>query len=138
MLDGTKSISVNHRTRLRDQERAPVASERFDRIWPKPHLARIGVLSVLVKCVCVCFKISGVFKIVCCVCCVFWSARLFKHHQNSTKGPPRERRKKEQIRWEREKKREILGPPPFGAPPFGAPPFRGPTFSRFGPEPPKD
>ena len=27
-----------------------------------------------------------------------------------------------------EKKREILGPPPFGAPPFGAPPFLAPPF----------
>ena len=26
------------------------------------------------------------------------------------------------------KKREILGPPPFGAPPFGAPPFGAPPF----------
>ena len=33
----------------------------------KPHLARIGVLSVLVMCVC--FKILGVSSIVCvCVC----------------------------------------------------------------------
>ena len=42
---------------------------------------------------------------------------------------------------EREKKREILGPPPFGAPalrgphPSGLPPFGAPTFSRFGPPP---
>ena len=31
---------------------------------------------------------------------------------------------------EREKKREILGPPPFGAPPFGAQPFGPPTLRR--------
>ena len=48
---------------------------------------------------------------------------------------PREGRK-ERILWrEREKKREILGFPPFGAPPFGPPPFRPPTFSVFGPPP---
>ena len=46
-------------------------------------------------------------------------ARRFKHHQNSTKRPPRERRKKEKL-WagEGKKKREILGLPPFGAPSF--------------------
>ena len=69
--------------------------------------------------------------------------RRFKLHQNSTKGPPRG--KNERKLWrEREKKREILGPPPFGAPPFRAPPFlappsprgptlRGPTFLSLGP-----
>ena len=53
---------------------------------------------------------------------------------------PREGRKKERILWrEREKKREILGSPPFKAPPFGAltllcphpsgpPPFGAPTL----------
>ena len=37
-----------------------------------PNLARINVLSVLAKCVCVCvFKILGVFRIVCVQDCVF-------------------------------------------------------------------
>ena len=52
----------------------------------------------------------------------------FKHHQNSTKGPQKERRKKETCGGRGKKKREILGPPPFGAPPFGAPPFGAPAF----------
>ena len=40
---------------------------------------------------------------------------------------------------EREKKREILGLPPFGAPPFGAPPFGEPPFSGPPPfRPPED
>ena len=33
----------------------------------------------------------------------------------------------------REKKREILGLPPFGAPPFGAPTFGAPLFQGLGP-----
>ena len=60
--------------------------------------------------------------------CTFQGPQRIKHHQNSTKGPP-PREKKERKMWrEREKKREISGPQPFGpptlrAPPFGAPPF---------------
>ena len=50
--------------------------------------------------------------------CTCQGPGLQKHHQNSTKGPPRERERK---LWRKGKKREILGPPPFGAPPFGAP-----------------
>ena len=42
---------------------------------------------------------------------------------------PRERKKKENCGGRGKKKREILGPPPFGAPPFGwAPPFWAPPF----------
>ena len=41
---------------------------------------------------------------------------------------PRERKKKENCGGRREKKREILGSPPFGAPPFGETPFGAPTF----------
>ena len=48
---------------------------------------------------------------------------------------PRERRKKRQLWWERGKKREIVGSPPFGPPRFGSPTLRGPTLSRFGPPP---
>ena len=73
----------------------------------------------------------------------------FKHHQNSTQGPQERERRKERILWrEREKKREILGPPPFGAPPFGvplflglgpppfwAPPFEAPLFLGLRPPP---
>ena len=57
----------------------------------------------------------------------FRAPALQKPHQNSTKGPPRERIRKKIVAG-REKKREILGPPPFGAPPFGAPPFGTPPF----------
>ena len=65
--------------------------------------------------------------------------------QNFTKGPHRERRKKENCGGRGKKKREILGLPPFWAPPFWAPPFwfgphpeRPPPFgtSQFGPHPP--
>ena len=55
-------------------------------------------------------------------------SRRFKHHQNSTRRHP-ERDKKERT-WR--KKREILGPSPFGAPPFRARPFKALTF---GPHP---
>ena len=41
---------------------------------------------------------------------------------------PREERKERILRRDREKKREILGPPPFGSPPFEPPPFRAPPF----------
>ena len=44
--------------------------------------------------------------------------RRFIHHQNSTRRPRREGRKKENCGG-KGKKSEILGPPPFGAPPFG-------------------
>ena len=57
--------------------------------------------------------------------------RRFKHHQNSTKGPPRERRKKENCGG-RGKESEMLGPPPFGAPTLRGPPFGAPPF---GPHP---
>ena len=43
--------------------------------------------------------------------------RRFKHQQNSAKGPPRERRKKENCGG-RGKKAQHFGPPPFGAPFF--------------------
>ena len=46
-----------------------------------------------------------------------------KFHERTPRG--RERRKKIVAG---EKKREILGPPPFGAPPFGVPPFGAPPF----------
>ena len=72
---------------------------------------------------------------------------------NSTRRPPERDRNNETVAGKGRKKREILGPPPFGAPPsgphpsgptlsgptlsgphpFGAPPFRGPTLS--GPHP---
>ena len=74
------------------------------------------------------------------------SPGLQKHHQNSTKGPPREReeRKKFSSGRREKKKREILGPQPLGAPtflgsgphPFGPPPsgqLRAP--SPLGPHP---
>ena len=41
---------------------------------------------------------------------------------------PREREKKNENGSGRGKKREILGPPPFGAPPFGAATFGAPTL----------
>ena len=47
--------------------------------------------------------------------------RRFKHHQ-------REGEKNDNCGRRGKKKREILGPPPFGAPPFGAPPFGAPPF----------
>ena len=50
--------------------------------------------------------------------CTFEAPALQKHHQNSTRRPSREEGKKMWL--ESEKKREILGPLPFGAPPFGA------------------
>ena len=43
--------------------------------------------------------------------------RCFKNHQNSTRGPPRERRNNENCGGRGTKKREILCSPPFGAPP---------------------
>ena len=52
----------------------------------------------------------------------------FKHHQNSTKGPQESERRKKIVAEEGKKKREILGPTPFGAPPFRAPPFWAPPF----------
>ena len=71
--------------------------------------------------------------------------RRFKHHQKSTKGPPREGEKKENCGGRSGKKREILGSPPFGETPFGValylglglhpsgPTLRGPTIQ--GPHP---
>ena len=51
--------------------------------------------------------------------------RRFKHHQNSTRKPP-EREGKNEISGGRvQKKREILGPPPFGPPTLRAPLFLG-------------
>ena len=50
---------------------------------------------------------------------------------NTTKIPRKDPKRGKEVRklWRRrEKKREILGPPPFGAPPFGAPPFWAPHF----------
>ena len=73
--------------------------------------------------------------------CTFERPGRFKHHQNSTRGLPRERRKNEICGGRGKKKREMLGPPPFGdpflgastlraqpsgPPPFGAPTLRGP------------
>ena len=62
----------------------------------------------------------------------------FKHHQNSTRRPPREGRKKENCGGRGEKSAKFLGLPPFGLPtlglptsglqPFGAPPFGAPEF----------
>ena len=37
--------------------------------------------------------------------CTFQGSRCFKHHQNSTKGPPRERQKERKLRRERQKKK---------------------------------
>ena len=54
--------------------------------------------------------------------------RRFKHHQNSTRRHPKRGKNKRNLWWEREKKREFLGLPPFGAPPFGAPPFGASTL----------
>ena len=60
---------------------------------------------------------------------------------NTTKIPrkrPKEREKRIKNCGGREKKREILGPPPFGASPFGPPPFGPPPFgapSLRGPHP---
>ena len=64
---------------------------------------------------------------------------VFKHHQNSTEGPP-EREEKNEISGGRGKKRAKfwapttsgphflgLAPHPWGAPPFGPPPLRAPT-----------
>ena len=45
----------------------------------------------------------------------------FKHHQNSTKRPPRERTKKEKCGGKGGKKSDILGPPPFGPPTLWGP-----------------
>ena len=56
-----------------------------------------------------------------------FTARRFKHHQNSTRRQtPRETEKNEMEAGEG-KKREILGLPPFGAPPFGATPLPPPS-----------
>ena len=70
--------------------------------------------------------------------CTFEGPGLQKHHQNSTRRHP-ETNKKSENGSGRGKKREILGPPPFGAPPFGAalrgPSLRGFLFSGFGPHP---
>ena len=55
---------------------------------------------------------------------------------NTTKKPREDTmrgRKSEIGGGETEKKREILGPPPFGAPLFGASPFAGPIFLGLGP-----
>ena len=52
---------------------------------------------------------------------------------NTTKIPREDtQRDTKRAKWwrKREKKREILGPPPFGAPPFGSPPFGAPFFKR--------
>ena len=74
--------------------------------------------------------------------------RRFKHHQNSTQKPQERERRRKLWRKSEKKKREILGPPPFGAPPFGAhfflglgpppfgpPPFGAPPFWAFGAPP---
>ena len=70
--------------------------------------------------------------------------RRFKHHRNSTQGPPRERRKKENCGGRGKKKTRNFGPPtlwgptlapPFGAPPFEAPPFGAPPFLGLGSHP---
>ena len=45
----------------------------------------------------------------------------FKHHQNSTRRPRRERKKTKMGAGDEKKKREILGSPPFGAHPSGRP-----------------
>ena len=78
--------------------------------------------------------------------CTFEGPGLQKHHQNSTRRPPRERRKNE-ISGGREKKARNFGPShpsaptlraPFGPPfflgsgphPFGPPPLRAPTKNK--------
>ena len=55
----------------------------------------------------------------------------FKNTTKIQRKDPEKREEKENCGGREQKKREILGHPPFGAPPFWAPPF-GPTFSRFG------
>ena len=86
--------------------------------------------------------------------CTFQGPCASKHHQNSTKGPPRERRKKENCGGEGNKSAKFwvphpsvphpsvphpsgphlsgFGPPPFGGKTFGAPILRGPTFVGLG------
>ena len=113
----------------------------------------VCLLCVCLLCVCVCSACLLCVSALCVCCvsvfvllhttaqelhtCTFQGPDLRKHHQNSTKRPLRERRKKEHCGGRGEKKREILGPPPFGAPPFGAPPFGAPPFGAppFGPHP---
>ena len=50
-------------------------------------------------------------------------SRRFKHHRNSTRRHPERHKKSEMVAGE-EKKREILGAPPFGAT------LQGPTFPK--------
>ncbi len=72
--------------------------------------------------------------------CHISGPRRFKHHQNSTQEPQERERRKNFVAGEEKKKREILGPPPFGPHPLGPtppgpPPLWAPTFSGFGPPP---
>ena len=62
----------------------------------------------------------------------FRAPALQKHHPNSTKGPPRERRKKENCGGGEGESAKFWALPPFGPPPFGAPPHT-PTHSNTHP-----
>ena len=132
-----------------------------NRLWPKPSLTCcVWCVACLFVCVCVClcecvccvggcwfhgfrYGVSCVgvgFKVLALVDSPRAQACTFQGPgaSNTTKIPPREGRKNENCGGRGEKKREILGSPPFGPPPFGPPPFGpptllAPTFSGFGP-----
>ena len=85
----------------------------------------VCVSAVCVSVVCVCC-VCGVFLKAGALKCTFGLSKrahfrapaLQKHHQNSTKGPPKRETKRMKIVAGGEKKSEILGPPPFRAPPL--------------------
>ena len=64
--------------------------------------------------------------------CTFDGPGASKLHQKTTRTHTVSEKKSE-TGGGRRKKREILGPPPFGAPPFGAPPFGASFFLGLGP-----
>ena len=62
--------------------------------------------------------------------CTFQGPSLQKHHENSTRRPPKRGKKERQLWQERKTKREILAPHPAGPHPSRPHPS-GPHFSRF-------
>ena len=77
--------------------------------------------------------------------CTFQGTYASKHHQNSTRRPPKRHRNSETVAGKGRKSAKFLAPPtlrgptfgapPFWAPPFGAPPFAAPLFLGLGPPP---
>ena len=118
-----------------------LARVRVLKVWPSLAITEFGFASTCPKPRLVdkcqsqtCFCVVLLCVVLYCGCVLCWSRfgrrddspraqnvhisgpRRFKHHQNSTKGPPREGRKKVHCGGRGKKNPEIFGFPPFGAP----------------------